>query len=292
VSGLPLSARRVPFDVFHAPAYTAPLWGVRPLVVTIHDVSYARHPEWYPYQRDPIRRAFYRASALRADRVLTDSAFSRQEIVAAYGIAAERIDVVPLGVGAQFTPAVWTRRDDFVLHVGDLHPRRNLPMLLDVVMALRRGDPRCASLRLVLAGVDRGVLDGLRRQAAALPASLEYVGRPSDTALVDLYRRAAVFAYPSRYEGFGLPVLEAMACGAPIIAGRTGAVPEVVGDAGVLIDPEDRAAWQEALQAVLSDPARRARLSGAAVTRACDFTWERTARATLACYQRAVAARR
>ena len=99
---LPRAVRKSPFDVFHAPAYTAPLVGVHPLVVTIHDVSYERRPEWYPYRRDPIRRWFYRRSALAADRILTDSEFSRSEIQAAYGIQAERIRVVPLGVGAPF----------------------------------------------------------------------------------------------------------------------------------------------------------------------------------------------
>lgn len=289
--GLPLSAWRTAFDVFHAPAYTAPLWGIRPLVVTIHDVSYARHPEWYPYRLDPIRSAFYRASARRADRVLTDSTFSRDEIVAAYGLDPARIDVVPLGVGSPFTPRDGVPREPFVLHVGDLHVRRNLAMLFDVVLTLRKSDPRLTTLRLVLAGADRGVLATLRRQASATPHVLEYLGKPSDDTLVDLYRRAAVFAYPSRYEGFGVPVLEAMACGTPVVASRAASIPEIVGDAALLVGADDVTGWREALQAVLTDAARAADLSARGRTRAKAFTWERTARETLACYRRTISAR-
>ena len=138
VSGLPRAAARLQFDVFHAPAYTAPLWGARPLVVTMHDVSYARRPEWYPYRIDPMRRWFYAASARRADRIVTDSEFSRAELVAAYGIDLARIDVVPLGVNPRFTPDAAIAREPIALHVGDLHPRRNLSLVLDVVIELRR----------------------------------------------------------------------------------------------------------------------------------------------------------
>jgi glycosyltransferase involved in cell wall biosynthesis len=287
LTALPLAARRVAYDVFHAPAYGSPLWGVRPLVVTIHDVSYARVPQWYPYHSDPIRRAFYRASARRADRILTDSAFSRDEIVAAFDVDAEGIDVVPLGVGARFAPDARVAREPFVLHVGDLHARRNLSMLLDVVLSLRTTDARCSSLRLVLAGADLGLLDSLRRQAAGAEDALAYVGRPADTGLIDLYRRAAVFAYPSRYEGFGLPLLEAMACDTPVVAGNAASVPEVVGSAAILLPVDDAKGWREAIAVVLTDPARAADLAARGRERARQFTWERTATETLACYRTA-----
>jgi hypothetical protein len=140
-TGLPLAARSVEFDVFHAPAYTAPLWGVRPLVITIHDVSYARHPEWSPHPGGigPIRQWFYRTSALRATRVITDSEFSASEITAAYSIPADRIDVVPLGVSPRFHQDLTVPRERCVLHVGDIHPRRHLGLL-------GSGKPRRASV--------------------------------------------------------------------------------------------------------------------------------------------------
>jgi len=288
--GLPLTLRRARFDVFHAPAYTAPLWGARPLVVTLHDVSYARHPEWYPHANDPMRRAFYRASARRANRVITDSSFSRREIEAAYGLRADRIDVVPLAASAIFTASPDVPREPFVLHVGDLHTRRNLPMLLDAVIDLRRSQPGAAGCRLVLAGTDRGLLAPLTAAAAkaGAPDALEYAGTPSDEALRDLYRRASVFAYPSRYEGFGLPVLEAMACGAPVVATSAGAVPEVTGDAAPCIDPDDARAWRDALVALITSPARRAMASDASVRRAAVFSWAETARLTRDTYARVV----
>ena len=286
LAGLPLAAGRVQYDVFHAPAYTAPLWGVRPLVVSIHDVSYARRPEWYPHSSGFARRAFYRSSARRADRILTDSSFSRDEIVAAYEIDPARIDVVPLGVSAGFSPDSSVARELFVLHLGDLHPRRNLAMLLDAVLDLRRADPRCARLRLVLAGADRGLLATLRQHASVAPDALDYVGRPDDAALVALYRRAAIFAYPSQYEGFGLPPLEAMACGTPVIAAAAGSLPELVGDAAPLLPPDDAGAWRDEILAVLSDSARSADLGARGLARAKAFTWQRTARETLACYRR------
>ena len=291
LTGLPLGLRRVSCDVFHAPAYTAPLWGARPLVVTLHDVSYARHPEWYPYRVGPIRQAFYRASARRADRLLTDSAFSRDEIVAAFEVDPDRIDVVPLAVSARFTPDPTVAREPFVLHVGDLHPRRNLSMLLDAVLRLRGTERACAGLRLVLAGADRGLLASLTRQAGRADGALVHVGTPGDDELVGLYRRAALFAYPSRYEGFGLPPLEAMACGTPVLASSAGSVPEVVGTAALLLSVDDDGGWREAMHAILTDAAYTAELGARGPVRASQFTWERTALGTIACYERAAALR-
>lgn len=288
LTALPLAVRRFPFDLFHAPAYGAPIWGVRPLVVTLHDVSYARVPERYPHHSDPIRRSFYRASARRADRILTDSSFSRDEIVAAFDVDPARIDVVPLGVAPPFSPDARVAREPFVLHVGDLHARRNLSMLLDAVMWLRRADSRCARLRLVLAGADLGLLQSLRRQAAGAAEALEHVGRPGDVELVDLYRRARVFAYPSRYEGFGLPLLEAMSCETPVVAANAAAIPEVVGSAAILLPVDAAAAWRDALKAVLTDPQLAADLGARGRLRAREFTWDRTATGTLACYRKAL----
>ncbi len=128
-------------DVFHAPAYTAPLRGAHPLALTIHDVSYERHPEWYPYRRDAIRRWFYRRSARTADVIITDSDFSRREIAAAYDLDPSHIRVVPLGVGGPFLASTPPRRpadvkQPYVLHVGDLHVRRNLRTLVRALARL------------------------------------------------------------------------------------------------------------------------------------------------------------
>jgi alpha-1,3-rhamnosyl/mannosyltransferase len=294
LTGLPQAARRARLDLFHAPSYTAPIWGPRPLVLTIHDVSYERHPEWYPYKRDPLRRAFYRRSARAADRIVTDSQFSKAEIVAAYGVSASTIDVVPLAAAATFTagpalplPAEYPTR--YLLHVGDLHPRRNLSMLARAVAAVRKRSTTGKQLTLVLVGHDRGSGDELReisRQDGGDTPLVFFAVGATDAMLLALYRSAIALVYPSRYEGFGLPLLEAMSCGAPVIAARSSSIPDVVGDGGVLLDPDDERGWTTAIEEVVEHPGHAQRLRTAGLVRASGFSWSRTAHETAAVYRR------
>jgi len=292
--GLPLAVARGDVDLIHAPAYTAPFMTRTPLVVTIHDVSYERHPEWYPYRRDWLRRSFYRRSARAAGRILTDSAFSASEIAAAYGIPSDRICVIPLGAAPGFAPADGVGLTDlpphvtapFLLHVGDLHERRNLPMLVTAMLdARRRG---CSSLSLVLAGVDRGVGDDLSALAANAGArdAVIRLGVVDDARLQVLYRAATALVYPSLYEGFGLPVLEAMASGTPVVASHAASIPEVLGDAGILLPPTDGAAWTDALVRVVTNESLRATMRTHGLSRATTFSWARTARMTYDAYRR------
>lgn len=319
IDGLPRGARRAVFDVFHAPAYTAPLWGVHPLVVTIHDVSYERHPEWYPYRIDPVRRWFYRRSAVTADAVITDSLFSRREIAAVYGVPLERIHVVPLGVSAPFMAQAAPRQgtDDGgvntaaqslsgttagtaagvdggahreprrIVHVGDLHTRRNLLVIVDALAALRQRPSPACDAELLLIGVDRGAAASIRERAQSLGvlASVTFLPDASDAVIVSELRRAALLAYPSLYEGFGLPVLEAMACGTPVVASTAASIPEVVGDAGVLVEPSDVRGWVDAMASVLESAERARQLSAAGRRRASEFTWTRTAAGTAKVYE-------
>lgn len=294
LTGLPRAARRAKLDLFHAPSYTAPVGGPRPLVLTIHDISYERNPEWYPYKRDPIRRAFYRYSARSADRVITDSHFSKREIVDVYSIRPDTIDVVPLAAAPGFgegpalsLPSGWPSQ--FVLHVGDLHVRRNLPMLARAVAALRTRRASWSGLGLVLAGVDRGIgaeLERLNATAGGTAPLVTFAGAAPEPLLLALYRAAHALVYPSRYEGFGLPLLEAMACGTPVIAAQTSSIPEVVGEAAVLLDPDDEEGWIAAIARVLDDASHRARLRAAGASRAREFSWRRTAEATALVYRR------
>jgi alpha-1,3-rhamnosyl/mannosyltransferase len=293
IDGLPRAIRRAGVNVFHAPAYTAPLWGAHPLVVTIHDVSYARHPEWYPYRLDPVRRWFYRRSALAADLVITDSEFSRREIGAAYGLAPERIRVIPLGVGPPFEPnrsepAPQARECPLtILHVGDLHVRRNISVLVEALALLHERDDSLRAATLTLAGRDRGAGPDIRARAARLGVadSVSFASAPDDQSVVSLMRSADVFAYPSLYEGFGLPVLEAMACGTPVIASTAASIPEVVGDAALLVAPQDVRGWYDALVAVLTSSQRAAALRQSGLARAVTFTWRRTALETREVYR-------
>ena len=292
--GLPRTASRARVDLIHAPAYTAPFWAGVPVVLTIHDVSYEIHPEWYPYRRDWLRRYFYRRSATAAARVLTVSAFSASEIASAYGVERSRITVTPLGVHTTFGAGDPNLAPDlpahvttpFLLHVGDLHERRNLPMLVEALLAARRAG--AATLSVVCAGTDRGVGDAICRMAAQAdaPDAVVMLGPVPERRLRALYRGAAALVYPSLYEGFGLPLIEAMACGTPVIASAVTSIPEVVGDGGLLLDPVDTRAWTMAMLEVASDEHVRARLRAAGLRRAAHFTWERTARLTLEAYRR------
>jgi O-antigen biosynthesis alpha-1,3-rhamnosyltransferase len=299
LTGLPRAARRARLNLFHAPSYTAPVAGPRPLVLTIHDVSYQRHPEWYPHRRDPLRRGFYRWSARAADRIITDSSFSKAEILAAYHLSPDILEVVPLAAASGFEARGSRSLPDgvvppYVLHVGDLHPRRNLEIVARAVLQVRRRGPEHAGLQLVLAGVDRGIGQSLTRLADRSQdarGSIRLLGDEDDVSVGALYRGAAALVYPSRYEGFGLPLLEAMASGTPVIASNAASIPEVTGDAGVLLDPDDENGWARAIQSVLESPDVAAGLREAGLRRAALFSWRRTAEATLEVYERALAAR-
>ena len=297
--GLPLAAARASVDLIYTPAYTAPFWSRVPVVATIHDVSYERHPEWYPYRRDWLRRAFYRRSAHAASHILTDSAFSAREIAAAYGIAPERISVVPLGVDAAFAPAEPGARCElpagittpFLLHVGDLHERRNLGVVVNALLAMRTRLGAAPVPALVLAGVDRGAGDSLYAIAARAGQqdTVIRLDDVTDEQLRMLYGCATALVYPSLYEGFGLPVLEAMASGTPVLASRAASIPEVAGDAALLLDPGDAGAWTEAIVRIVTDEPLRASLRAKGLARATAFSWERTARLTLDVYRNVLA---
>ena len=290
---IPLGFRRAQVDLYHAPAYTAPPWGVRPLVLTIHDCSYERHPEWYPHRRDVVRRAFYRRSALAADVIITVSGFSKREIVSAYPIAADRVVVIPLGVDEHFRPAgAATARPPpteppYLLHVGDLHPRRDLVTALRALLEVRHRSG-FDTLRLILVGVDRGsgaeVLHAARAKGATGVAEIRE--GVSEADLIRLYQEARALIYPSRYEGFGLPLVEAMACGTPVVAARAGATPEVVGEAGLLVEPGDVAGFAQAITTVLTDAWRRGELRAASLRRSRAFAWKKTATETVEVYRR------
>jgi glycosyltransferase involved in cell wall biosynthesis len=298
--GLPRTAARARVDLIHAPAYTAPFWAGVPVVLTIHDVSYEIHPEWYPYRRDWLRRYFYRRSAKSATRVLTVSSFSASEITAAYGIPPSRITVTPLGVHGAFSagdPDV--PRDlpanviePFLLHVGDIHERRNLPVVVDALLEARRHFGASAATSLVLAGVDRGITDGLCAMAAEAgsPDAVVALGPVSEDRVHALYRGAVALVYPSLYEGFGLPLIEAMASGTPVLASHAASIPEVLGGAGVLLDPRDVSAWRDAIVRIMNDETLRRDLRARGLARAATYSWQRTARLTLNAYLEAAGA--
>jgi alpha-1,3-rhamnosyl/mannosyltransferase len=197
--------------------------------------------------------------------------------------------VVPLAPGDAFAPGdtgAAAVPSPYVLHVGDLHARRNLGIVLDAIVGLRVTTTALRTLTLVLAGRDLGVGDGLQAAARAHghEDALIRLGVVDETRLLALYRGASVFVYPSRYEGFGLPLVEAMACGVPVVASRSASIPEVAGAGAVLVDPDDRAGFARALAAAVLDPAFARERRMAALERARAFSWSRAAAETIEVY--------
>ncbi|HTO13365.1 MAG TPA: glycosyltransferase family 1 protein [Candidatus Binatia bacterium] len=282
---LPRALRRDRVDVFLSPYYKRPLRTPCPAVITIHDLYFIGYPGRRRLLRDRVLTALARAYARGAAAIVADSEHSRQAIVTRLGLPAERVAVIPVGLGREFVATLPSpaQRDRYrlgpryVLYVGNFLPHKNLPCLLRAWSALPptiRG-----THRLILAGGDRGGRPALEALARTLgvSAGVGFAGLVADEDLPAVYGGAAALVLPSLEEGFGLPALEAMACGAPVIASQRGALPEVVGDAGVLIDPERDDALTAALTRVLGDDAARAALARRGLARAATFTAERTA---------------
>jgi glycosyltransferase involved in cell wall biosynthesis len=277
-------------DAIHAtnPAAIAPARPGQALVVTIHDLAFERFPELYPPRWLRLYRRGVEIALREADAVLTPSR-DTAVAVAAHGVERERIHVTPLA--ADLPAAAQTAPPPpydvpYVLFVGTLEPRKNLPRLVRSFLAAVRD----ASLphRLVLAGPTGWHQDALANELAGDGGGRVHLpGRVAATELDALYRGADAVAYPSVYEGFGLPVLEALAYGKPTLSSTTSAMPEVAGDAALLVDPEDEDAIAGGLIRILSDDPLRAELSRKGPARAASFSWAATARATLDAYRAA-----
>lgn len=274
---LPRLLRHVEPALAHFQHVVAP--GTRsPTVVTIHDLSFEREPPLMGKRDRFFFRTMVPRSVRRADRVLTVSKRTRNDLVERYGLPERKIVVTPNGVDLVFRPGHDGRTDPYLLFVGALQPRKD-PLTAIEALPLVHGE-----LRLVLVGPDKG----LRRRAEdevhrrGLDGRVDFTGHVDKAELADLYRNAEALVFPSRYEGFGLPVLEAMASGTPVVAANAGAVPEVAGNAAVLVDPGDPEALAEGVARAL---ANRERLISAGLERAGRYSWTETARRTLDVYR-------
>jgi glycosyltransferase involved in cell wall biosynthesis len=251
--------------VLWGPHGTLPLALRIPSVATLHDFSSLTMPFRHRAKTVLSFNAFIGRSLQMATRIAAVSRAVVEEAVRWFGVARERIEIVPNGVDDFFSPAIDEHESDYVLYVGTIEPRKGLDDLLAVWDSLPQPRPR-----LVLCG-DAGW------GGVALPNGAEVTGYVDRAKLRELYRGAQAFVYPSRYEGFGIPPLEAMACGAPVIATRTGAIPEYANGAALLIDPGDRNALRAALIRLLGDQTLRDELRSRGAERARAFTWERSA---------------
>ncbi|GMV02716.1 MAG: glycosyltransferase family 4 protein [Burkholderiaceae bacterium] len=278
--------------------YVSPPLSPCPTIVTVHDISYELFPEYFnPLARKRMQWLIPR-SARRAAHVLTVSEFSRRSIIERYGIPEDRITATPLGTSpafrrldpdeAQRVTARFGLTRPFILAVGNLQPRKNLERLLQAFARLRE---ECGpGLELVLAGQVswRGHRVEQEAQRLGLLGNVRLTGYVSQDELVALYNRALVFAYPSTFEGFGLPVLEAMACETPVLTSNVSSLPEVAGEAALQVDPFDVAAIADGLKRLVEDTSLRVRLIALGQQQVRRFDWRRTAEATADVYERAL----
>ncbi len=301
----PRAAKHMKADVAFVPHWGPPLTCAVPLVCTIHDAIQLAVPE---YRGGAKQRAYFslaRASALNAAAVITDSEFSAGDIVKHIGLPRERITVIPLAIGPEFTPAqsdderervraAYDLPETYVLYLGGFDTRKNIETLFQVYgwCAESIGD----EFPLVITGSPDDMataLDGSRMTLGQMARDLQvesevrFIGRPPDADKPALYAMARAFLYPTLYEGFGLPALEAMASGVPVVGGNSTSVAEVVGNAGMLVDPLDARAMSGALIATCIQDDLHARLAQRAMLRAAEFTWQRTAYETLAVLRQA-----
>lgn len=280
-------------DVYHEPNFLAFRFN-GPSIITVHDLAWIRYPETLPSDRLCAMNRYFVPAMDRAALILTDSEFIRRELITVFGLAESRIRAVHLGVDEIFYPrhaaetlAVMNRyglkHGQFVLSVGTLEPRKNLQLALDA-WSLLPGDIR-RHFPLVLAGMKGWRSEALEKKIHALGDEIIQLGYVSSDDLPVVVSGAKAMVYPSIYEGFGLPPLEAMASGVPVIVSNAASLPEVVGKAGIFVDPNNPDALAESLKQVLTDPILWQALSNEGLVQKTQFSWGNCARQTLAAYK-------
>ncbi|HEX6730127.1 MAG TPA: glycosyltransferase family 1 protein [Pyrinomonadaceae bacterium] len=297
---LTLSAelRKNPVDLLHV-QFTAPPFCPCPVVVSVHDLSFEHLPHTFNRRSRTQLRLTVRHSVRRAARILTLSEHTKQDIVQTYGVDTSRIDAIPLAAAPHFSPVTDTKElqrvrhtygieSNYILYVGSIQPRKNLARLVNAYALLRRKYQAGGLPKLVLAGKCAWLYDETLRalHETGLNDSVILTGYVPESDLPALYSGALCFVYPSYFEGFGLPPLEAMQCGVPVIIGNKTSLPEVVGDAGLLVDPFDVEALAAAIEDLINNSVLRSQLRVKGLARAGMFDWKETARRTLEVYQR------
>jgi len=286
------------FDLVHELAFVAPLLTRRPFVVTVHDLTFIRYPERLSAARRLYLRLFTGVSCRRARRVQVNSRSTANDLVSLLNIPREKIDLAIPGVEPRFQPLPQDAIDAFckahglperfLLFVGTIEPRKNLATLLHAYARLPEADR--AACPLILAG-------GMGWMSAELPALIRALGLESDVRLpgylpasdlVLWYNAARAFVYPSVFEGWGLPVTEALACGSPVLPSNVSSLPEAAGAAGITLDPLDVPAWSEALRRCIHDDAWCAAQQAIALEQAGRFQWKDTAQAAIKSYEKAM----
>jgi len=283
-----------PLDIFHSPDFVLPPVRRARTIVTVHDLSFLRYPQCAARGLVAYLSTVVPRSLRRADLILADSAWTRQDIIAMLGMPAKKILVVPAGVGPEYQPiadeavlSVVRQRyhlpERFILHVGTLEPRKNLVRLMEALRAISAQEPET---KLVLVGGKGWLYEDIftNVERLGLAGKVIFPGYIAEADLPAVYNLAAVFAYPSLYEGFGIPPLEAMACGVPVVSSNSSSLPEVVGDVALLVEPTDSDALAAALLRALSDQSLRQVLRQRGFERVRQFSWPAAAEKLLKAY--------
>jgi glycosyltransferase involved in cell wall biosynthesis len=279
--GVPRVLRRLRPALAHF-VHALPLACPCPAVLTVQDLSFERDPSVMSLRDRLVFRTTVPRSARRAARVLAISELTKHDLVELYVIPERKIVVTPLAADPAFTPdGPSADGEPYVLFVGALQPRKEPTTAIEALSLIGDGGPR-----LVLVGPDKGGRADAEETARRLGVETELRGHVTQDELAALYRGAACLVFPSRYEGFGLPVLEAMACGTPVVATTAGALPEVAGEAAVLVEPGNAVALAGGIERALAD---RDRLRTAGLARAAEYSWAETARRTLEVYRKLLA---
>lgn len=290
---------RSDIDLLHSPVNVISLGVRRPQVVTVHDLAFHHFPEQYPGMKQRYLRAMTAASVRRATIVIAVSEATRQDIIRIHKINPERVVVVPNGVDPVMQPlpeaqvAAFREQQDlpehFFLFLGTLQPRKNVEGLVRAFASVSMG----IDWPLVIAGAKGWQYEQIFElvRELGLTSRVRFAGHVPGEQLPLWYNAATVLVYPSRYEGFGLPLLEAMACGTAVIGSTASSLPEVVGDAGLLVDPDDTPGLAESMLRLAADSELRQQLERRGLERSASFTWQETARLTAGVYQRALAGR-
>lgn len=294
---LPNRLRTLHADLVHGLVNVLPLAGKTPGVVTVHDLSFLRLPDKFPAAKRIYLTRLCHASVARARHVITVSRQTADDLHDFFQTPVSKISVIPNGVDSRFVPgdsecAAQFRRakglpERFFLYLGTLEPRKNLEMLIRAFARWRsQTQAQKSPVDLVIAGGKGWFYEQIFRLVKELDLEdkVHFPGYVADEEVADWFRAAEGFVYPSLFEGFGLPVLEAMACGIPVLCSRAPSLLEVVGDAAMTVAAEDERGWAAALELLASQPDLRAELRQRGLTRAAQFSWERTAQATLAVY--------
>jgi glycosyltransferase involved in cell wall biosynthesis len=292
--GVTKAANQQKVDLLHQPAFSAPIFFKGKIVVTVHDLIAVHFGEDIPFWSRQFFGAWMPYSYKFADHMIAVSNHTKKDIIDLLKVPEDKISVIYEAADAKFKPTKdkeclnkvkekYGINQDFILHVGTLNPRKNLGFLIDVFAEVAKKIP---NYQLVIAGKKGWYYENIMLQVKALGIEdkVLFIGYIDEEDKVAMYGAATLLAFPSLYEGFGLPPLEAMSCGLPVIASNRSSIPEIIGLAGPLIDPKDKLAWVKTIIAILNDKNKLAEYSQKGLVQASRFSWRKTAQETIKVY--------